>query len=98
MSLFRQLRAFFRRNKLDADMAEEMRTHLELQTAENEKRGMSSDEARYAAQRSFGGVEQMKERCRDEWSIPWLEHGWRDLRFAVRSLRSALCSSGTPQW
>ena len=42
----RRFRAMFRRGKLDAEMSEEMRAHLELQAAENEKRGMSADEAR----------------------------------------------------
>ena len=51
MNLLRKLRVLFRREALDAEMAEEMRAHLELQAAENEKRGMSADEARHAAQR-----------------------------------------------
>lgn len=66
MRLFRQLRALFRKGKLDAEMSEELRVHVEFQTRENIARGMSPDEARYAAQRSFGGVEQIKERCRDQ--------------------------------
>ena len=61
MSLLRKFRALFRKETLDAEMAEEMRAHLEMQAAENVKRGMSPIEARYAARRSFGGVEQIKE-------------------------------------
>ena len=61
MSLFRKFRALFRKRKLDAEMSEEMRAHLELQMRENLARGMSSDEARYAARRQFGGIEQAKE-------------------------------------
>jgi putative ABC transport system permease protein len=86
MKLLRQVRAFFRREKLDAEMSEEMRAHLELQTAANEKRGMSADDARYAAQRAFGGVEQIKERARDQRRIIWLEQLGQDLRSAVRGL------------
>jgi predicted permease len=87
MKLLRRFRALFRREKLDAEMADEMRTHLELQTAENERRGMSPDEARYAAQRAFGGVEQIKERARDGRGWVWLEHSCLDLRYAMRALR-----------
>jgi hypothetical protein len=66
MTLLRKLRALFRKEKLDSEMSEELRLHLELQTRENIACGMLPDEARYAAQRSFGGVEQIKERARDE--------------------------------
>jgi len=63
-------------------MSEELHAHLELQAAENEKRGMSGDEARAAAQRAFGGVEQIKERARDV-------RGWigssRPRRFPLRA-------------
>jgi predicted permease len=89
MKFTRKLRTLFRREKLDAEMAEEMRAHLELQTQQNLSRGMSADDARYAARRSFGAVEQLKEQCRDErrrgWV--WLEHLAQDLRYAAGSLR-----------
>jgi predicted permease len=89
MKLLRKFAALFRKEKLDADMAAELRAHLELQAAENEKRGMSPDEARLAARRAFGGVEQIKERCRDERTrgFVWLEQALQDLRYAARSLR-----------
>jgi hypothetical protein len=58
MKLLRKFAALFRKEKLDADMAAELRAHLELQAAENEKRGMSPDEARLAARRAFGGDPQ----------------------------------------
>jgi hypothetical protein len=83
----RQVRAFFLRQKIEAEMADELRLHLELQTRENIARGMKPDEARYAAQRSFGGVEQVKERARDQRGWAWLDHLLQDLRFAFRMLR-----------
>jgi putative ABC transport system permease protein len=86
MKLLRKFRAFFRREKLDAEMTEEMRAHLELQTAANERRGMSAEEARFAALREFGGVEQIKERARDQRTGQWLETVWRDLVYGVRGL------------
>src|SRR5689334_4051244 len=88
MKPWRRLFAVFRRRALDAEMSAELRAHLELQAAENERRGMTPDEARHAAQRSFGGVEQIKERCRDERrrGLLWLEHLAQDLRYGARSL------------
>src|SRR4051794_7783393 len=87
-AIAQRFRALVRREQLDAEMSEEMRTHLELQALENEKRGMSADEARYAAQRAFGGVEQIKERGRDERrrGFVWLEQMMQDFRHAVRAL------------
>lgn len=87
MRFFRKLRTLLHKNRLDADMADEMRMHVELQAERNLAAGMSPDEARYAAQRAFGGVEQIKERCRDQRGLVWLEHVGRDLRFAFASLR-----------
>jgi len=86
MRLLRRLRALFRKGKLDADMAEELRAHLDLQTAENISRGLSPADARHAALRAFGGVEQIKERARDQRGWLWLDQARQDLRFAARGL------------
>ena len=87
MSLRCKLRALFRREKLEAEMSAEMRGHLEWLTSGNIARGMSPEDARHAAQRAFGGVEQIKERCREQRGILWLEQALQDLRYALRSLR-----------
>ena len=87
MKLLRRLRAFFRKETLDAEMSEEMRAHLELQAAENQRRGMSPEEARFAAQRSFGGIEQIKEIAREQRSWIWLEQLLHDIRYAFRQFR-----------
>jgi predicted permease len=87
MKLLRKLRAFFRREKVDAEMTEEMRAHLELQTAANERAGMTADEARFAALREFGGIEQIKERARDQRGWRWLDELLQDLRYGLRLLR-----------
>ena len=89
MKLLRRLRALFRKEQLDAEMAEEMRAHLELQTERNRAAGMSTDEARYAAQRQFGGVEQIKERARDQRGGRWLDDAGRDFRFGLRMVAKA---------
>jgi len=59
--LFR-LRALFRREKLDTEMREEMRHHLEMTESEKVEDGLPPEEARYAAQRKFGGIAQVQER------------------------------------
>jgi putative ABC transport system permease protein len=87
MKLLRRLAALFRKEKIDAEMTEELRAHVELRTQRNLASGMSPDAAHYAALRAFGGVEQIKERCRDERGIAWLDEMLRDLRFAGRMLR-----------
>jgi predicted permease len=84
-----RLGAFFRQRKLEAEMAEEMRAHLELRIERNLAAGMAPEEARCAAQRSFGNLASVQERARDERDFRWLEDLWRDLGFAVRSLRKS---------
>ena len=86
MKLLRKLRAVFRKDTLDRELSEEMRHHLELQVEENIAAGMSPDEARYMAQRQFGGVEQIKEQARDVRHWVWLEQLFQDLRYAARAL------------
>jgi macrolide transport system ATP-binding/permease protein len=84
-----QLRAMFRRRQMDAEMADEIQAHLEAQAAENERRGLPPDEARYAAQRAFGGVEQIKERVRDQRGGRWLDDLRRDIHFGLRMVAKA---------
>ncbi len=67
-------------------MQAEMEVHLEGLMERNLAAGMSAEEARYAARRDFGGVEQIKERARDERRSVWLEQAGQDLRYALRSL------------
>src|SRR6266699_6876584 len=83
----RRLQGLFRKRQLDADMAEEMRAHIEMRTRENIEAGMSADEARYAAMRQFGWVESVKETCREQRGVTWLEHLIQDLRYGARMLR-----------
>jgi putative ABC transport system permease protein len=77
----------FRKAKLDQEMDEEMRAHVEMRTQANIAAGMSPDEARSAATRSFGGMEQIKEVCRDLRGVGWIEALGQDVRFGLRLLR-----------
>ncbi len=82
-----RFRALLQKEKLDADMAEEMRGHIEMRMRENIEAGMSADEARYAAMRQFGWAENIKETCREQRGVTWLEHLIQDLRYGARMLR-----------
>ena len=79
----------FRKNDREAEMMEEIRQHLDLLTERNIAAGMSPDEARNAARREFGGVEQIKEIAREERIWMWPEQLWKDFRFALRQLRKS---------
>jgi predicted permease len=85
--LLSRLAALFGREKLDADLDEELRAHIDLAVEENVKRGMPAQEARTAALRTFGGVTQTRERYRVGRGIPAVETAMRDARYAMRQLR-----------
>src|SRR5919109_2853014 len=82
-----RLRALFQKRKLDMEMDEEMRSHVEMQVQENIQAGMNPEEARYRALRQFGWVESIKETCRERRGVSWIEHLIQDLRYGLRMLR-----------
>jgi predicted permease len=82
-----RLGALFLRNRFEAEMADELRAHLEMQAAANRAAGMPPDEAHYAARRQFGPLDGIKEQARDQRGWVWLEQTWKDFRYALRSLR-----------
>ena len=86
LRLRRQIAALFRKARLDGDMNEEMRTHIELRTQKNIEAGMSPEDARNAALRKFDWTESIKEDCRDQRGVLWLENLIQDLRFGIRQL------------
>jgi predicted permease len=81
-----RLQALFQKKRIEADLSADIQAHLAMRTEANLAAGMSPEEARCAAQREFGGVDQAKERYHDERGVRWLEDGLRDVRHAVRSL------------
>jgi len=83
--LFR-LRNLFRNNRAENELAREVASHLSLLADDFERRGMSPEEARLAAKRAYGGVEQAKQAHRDERSLLWIEQFVQDLRYALRML------------
>jgi putative ABC transport system permease protein len=85
----RWLRQLFRHNILDRELDEEVRYHIERDIQANIAGGMSPHEARRKALLTFGGVEQVKEDCRDQRSTRWTESFFQDIRYALRTLRKS---------
>ncbi len=85
--LGRRFLALFHRWRLDADLDEEMRLHQELREQEHVERGVSPEEAHYAAQRRFGNKLMLREEGRDMWGWNWLETFLQDIRYGLRQLR-----------
>jgi putative ABC transport system permease protein len=83
---FRRLAAPFRSARAEHDLAREIRAHLQLLEDRFIAQGMSPDQARYAAQRAFGGVEQAKEHQRDARSFRWMDNSRSDFKLGARML------------
>src|SRR5262245_51779156 len=81
-----RLRALLRKSEMERELDEELRYHIEQQTEQNIQLGMNPEEARNAARKTFGGVEQAKERSRDARGVRLLEEFWQDLRYGARML------------
>lgn len=81
-----RLRSLFRRKDVERELEEELRYHQDQKTEEYLAQGLTPDEARYAALRAIGGLEQRKEECRDARRTRWVENAIQDLRFALRML------------
>ena len=82
-------RALFRSSRIDADLADEMRFHIERETEANVTRGMSREAARRAARLTFGSVDAAQETSRDERPGTGVRQMLKDVRFGVRLLRKA---------
>ena len=79
-------RSLFKRARVEKELSDEIRFHLEKLTEENLARGMKPEEARYAALRELGGVDQIKEECRDMRQVNHIENLVQDLRYGLRTL------------
>src|SRR5687767_11226267 len=84
--MWKRLFALIRHRELDRSMNAELRFHVEMETEKNIKLGMSPDEARMKAIRSFGPMEKHKEETRDARGVSWLETLTADLRYGGRAL------------
>ena len=79
----------WRRKHMLEELDQDIREHIARETQDNIERGMTPEEARYAAMRKFGNVTRVKEETREVWSVVWLEQFWQDVRYGLRMLRKS---------
>ncbi len=84
-----RLRGLFRKQQLDGELDGELRAHLDMLVEENLRKGMTPEEARHAARRESGGLEQTKELYREQRGLPFLETLLHDVRYGLRMLRKS---------
>ena len=82
-----RLRSLFWKSRVEQELSDELRFHLEKLIEEKVAKGMIPEEARYAALRELGGVEQIKEECRDMRRVNYIENFLQDVRYGLRQLR-----------
>jgi predicted permease len=88
-ALVRARELFRRRSRYDAEQDEEFRFHIEMETAENVRRGMKKHDARRAALLRFGGQQRYRQATREARGVAAIDNVARDTRFAVRRIRRA---------
>jgi predicted permease len=81
------LQRLFSRNQLERDLDKELRFHFETQVADKVRSGLSEPEARRLARLEFGGIDQVKEDCRESRGTMWVESLLQDIRYGARQLR-----------
>ena len=82
-----RLRSLFRKSRVEQELTDELRFHLEKLIEEKVGKGMTPEQARYAALRELGGMEQIKEECRDMRRVNYIENFFQDVRYGLRMLR-----------
>ena len=87
MRLLRRVAHIFNRGKRDNDLREEMQFHLTMKQRELEAAGFTPEQARDAARRALGNATYSRETSHDVWVAPEIESLWRDIPYALRSLR-----------
>src|SRR5215469_16396173 len=88
-NIVRGLEALFRRERVEREMDEELRSYVEMAIEEKVRQGMSREEAARAVRLERGSVDGAKETVRTAGWESFVEACWQDLRFAVRGLRKA---------
>jgi len=86
-SALARIAGIFTRFRRDADLRDELQSHLDMETEENIRRGMHPDEARRRALMASGGLTLAAEAVRDQRGLPWIESIAADIRYAMRTLR-----------
>src|SRR4030081_269484 len=86
MSWIARVRGLLKRERLDRELDEELRSHVEMRAADNLAAGMSPEEAHLEAQKRFGNTALLKEDIRAVDLFGWLDECARDFRYALRML------------
>ena len=81
------LSRLLRRNKVEADLGRELQFHIAERISALKRSGLSEEEARQKVRQEFGGIEQVKEECRDARSTLWIESLTKDVSYALRGMR-----------
>ncbi|MEX2302845.1 MAG: ABC transporter permease [Bryobacterales bacterium] len=81
------LRSFFGRRRFEREMSSELRFHMEAYTEDLVRSGVPRGEAERRARLEFGGVERVREECRQSRGLRWSDELARNVRFALRTLR-----------
>jgi predicted permease len=92
-ALLARIAGVFSGHRGDADLLDELQAHLEMETAENIRRGMDPEAARRQALLASGGLTQAVDAVRDQRGLPWIESAAADIRYALRALRQSLAFS-----
>ncbi len=82
-----RFRVLFSRGEVERELADELQSHIQIETDRLVREGVPADEAHRQARLSLGGVEQVKEATRDSRGLAWFDARRQDLRWATRSLR-----------
>ena len=83
------LQRLFARRRMERDLDKEIQFHVESQVADKVRSGISEVEARRLTRLEFGGIEQIKEDCRESRGTMWLESLVQDVRYGLRQLRKS---------
>src|ERR1035437_1508038 len=83
---FARLTNLLRVRGAERELAREIESHLTMLQDEFERRGLPPQDAKLAARRAYGGVEQAKELHREARSFVWIEQRFQDVSYGARSL------------
>jgi predicted permease len=86
---FPRLSALFRRSRMESDLAEELRFHVESRTDDLMRSGYTPEDAARRARLEFGAMEAYKETCREVKGILWFDELRNDIRYTLRTLRTS---------
>src|SRR5688572_29962894 len=81
-----RIRAALLRTRVDREIDEELRFHLDHEVARQEAAGASPAEARLTARKRLGNLTAHRERAREAWTVRWIDETRQDLRICLRSL------------